>query len=44
MLGVRMSLFLRDAGALTLAAGAVTTVITLAVRFLFRRGKGLEEP
>jgi hypothetical protein len=39
-----MSQFLRDAGAVTLAAGAVTAVTSVAIRFRFRRGKGLEEP
>jgi len=39
-----MGQFLGDAGVVTLAAGAVTAVVTLAIRFRFRRGKGLEEP
>ena len=39
-----MSQFLGDAGVVTLAAGAVTAVMIVAIRFRFRRGKGLEEP
>lgn len=39
-----MSQFLGDAGVVTLAAGAVTAVMTVGIRFRFRRGKGLEEP
>jgi hypothetical protein len=39
-----MGSFLWDAGAATVVAGAVTASLTMLVRLLFRRGKGLEEP